>query len=395
MSNDPPVEDAVAASQESWRRARRDLNRRRGDLADLAAGRYAREVRVGDLPVLAPPAWILDEPVPLDRIRLEWAGEPAPVGVTGGEPQAGSALPLRSPGRRFPRYTAAIERLDPPALFENRTGYRLLDVDLSAEPYLRFGLGSYFEKLDLSEAVAHELADATRGCPPAAPSGAALPLRALVGDPFDLRRRVVLPAIETLTLRRDRSTGTATFLLHWRDPAKVATTGGVHSLVPGGEFQPSTDAAHDRENDFDLWRSIVREYSEEVLGQPERDGSSGEPLAYDAWPLYRELERARRNGRVRPYCLGIGVDPLTLSVTILTVTVIDDDVFDDLFGDAVEVNAEGTLVRADGATRVSDGLPFDDEYVSHLLDEGRMASSGACILHRARALRAVLLPDSS
>jgi hypothetical protein len=136
-------------------------------------------------------------------------------------------------------------------------------------------------------------------------------LRALVGDPFDLQRRYVVPAIETLTLRRNRETGEATFLLHWRDPAKVATAAGIYGLIPAGEFQPSTVATHDRENDFSLWRSMVREYSEEILGDPERDGSSGEPLVYEDWPLFREVERAREAGRVTPYCLGIGLDTLT------------------------------------------------------------------------------------
>lgn len=387
-----PTDDPVAASQERWRRTRQALNRSRAELGDVATGRYRPELRIGVLPFLAPPAWMPGAPIPLDRIRLEMAPETPPVAVTGREPEAGAALPLRAPGCRFTCYSQAIGHLEPPALFEDRPSYRLLAVDLSAGPRLRFGMGSYFAKLDLSEAVAHELADLVAHHPADPPARAALPLRTLVGDPFDLRRRAVLPAIETLTLRRDRASGAATFLLHWRDPAKVATTGGVHGLVPAGEFQPSTAAAHDRDRDFDLWRNMVREYSEEVLGQPERDARSGEPLAYDEWPLYHDLERARRQGRVRPYCLGIGVDALTLSATVLTVTVIDDDVFDDLFGGAVEINAEGTLVRAAGATKVSDGLPFDDRCVSRLLDGEPMAPAAACTLRRAHAMRELLLP---
>jgi hypothetical protein len=64
---------------------------------------------------------------------------------------------------------------------------------------------------------------------------------------------------------------------------------------------------------------------------------------YDDWPLYRSLEQARGDGRVTPYCLGIGLDTLTLTATILTFAVIDDDVFDELFGSTVEINA----LRAD------------------------------------------------
>lgn len=105
------------------------------------------------------------------------------------------------------------------------------------------------------------------------------------------------------------------------------------------------------------------------------------------------MERARGEGRIRPYCLGVGLDTLTLTATILTVTVTDDDIFDELFGNTVDINAEGTLVSAADATKVSDGVPFDQECVSRLINDEPMASPGACILHRAYKFRDVLLGD--
>lgn len=183
---------------------------------------------------------------------------------------------------------------------------------------MTFGLAMYFDKLDLAEAVAHELALAAGAASGTVPPWSEVPLRALVGDPFDLRRRFVVPDIQTLTLRRTRSTGQATFVLHWRDPARVATTGGIYGLVPTGEFQPSTTAGRDRVNDFDLWRNIVREYSEEILGEPERDGSSGALLDYENWDLYRTLQQAREGGRVSVFCLGVGLDALTLAASVLS-----------------------------------------------------------------------------
>lgn len=71
--------------------------------------------------------------------------------------------------------------------------------------------------------------------------------------------------------------------------------------------------------------------------------------------------------------------------------VFDSDVFDDLFGDTVQVNPEGTLVSAADATAVSDGVPFDEESVRRLLTSEPMASPGACILSRAWAFREHLL----
>src|SRR5205814_898446 len=119
-----------------------------------------------------------------------------------------------------------------------------------------------------------------------------LPFRSLIGDPFDLQHRAVPPAITTLTLRRTSGRGSVSFLLHWRDPRKVATAAGLYDVIPAGEFQPSSIAPHDLSNDFDIWRNILREYSEELLGTPEHDGSRSAPIDYDGWPFYRELCQA-------------------------------------------------------------------------------------------------------
>ncbi len=388
--------DPVEASQQAWCRTRRRLNRSRGELARTAARLYSPDVRLGDLPFMARPEWMPDRPIPLEQVRLDWSDDAVGAEVTGTEPEAADVLPLRAPGRRFTRYTTAIKYLDSPALFENRPSYRLLDVDLTLdEPHMRFGLATYFDKLDVSEAVAHELANQTADRNgKRATDWSTLPLRSLVGDPFNLQRRFVMPAVETLTLRQHRVTGDATFLLHWRDPAKVATAAGIYGLIPAGEFQPSSIASWDRHNDFSIWRGMVREFSEELLGEPERDGSSGEPLDYDNWPLYRDLQQALVDGRVRPFCLGVGLDSLTLTATILTVVVFDDDLFDSLFGDTVRINAEGELVSSAESTRVSQGLPFDDATVDRLLTREPMASPGACILDRASSARTMLLSNS-
>ena len=53
-------------------------------------------------------------------------------------------------------------------------------------------------------------------------------------------------------------------------------------------------------SDFDLWRNMLREYSEELLGNPEHDGSSGEPIDYEAQEPFRTLNEGRRQGKVRP-----------------------------------------------------------------------------------------------
>jgi hypothetical protein len=315
--------------------------------------------------------------------------------VTGEEPEARRLLPLCAPGKQYDRYTSAVRYLDPPTLFENRPSYRLLDVDWSGETgRLRFGLATYFDKLDLSEAVGHEHAAAAmtheRDGMPKPVTWAELPFRGLVGDPFDCARRAVVPAITTLTMRVEPNGGPPGFLLHWRDPARVATAGGMYDVIPAGEFQPSSVAMWDQANDFDLWRNIVRELSEELLGAPEHDGSRSAPIVYEGWWLFRELERARRDGRLYVGCLGLGLDALTLAATILTVIVIDGPTFDDVFGDVVQANAEGFTVAASHNQRVADGIPFTEANVRRMLTSEPLASPGAACLHLAWRHRELL-----
>ena len=123
--------------------------------------------------------------------------------------------------------------------------------------------------VDVCEAAAHELAAVHMagkrvGWP-------TLAFRRLIGDPSDLTRRSIAPSINTLTVRRDDRGGS--FLLHDRNSSRVAVAGGMYHLIPAGMFQPSSVSPLDHVNDFDLWRNVMREYSEELLGNPEHDGS--------------------------------------------------------------------------------------------------------------------------
>jgi hypothetical protein len=268
-------------------------------------------------------------------------------------------------------------------LSESRPSYRLLSASIP-KGELGFGLAAYFDKLDVAEAVGHELAAACMGRWRDPPSSAELlqgllPFRSLVGDPFDMTGRAIIPAVTTLTIRLRRYPAEPSFLLHWRDPTKVATAGGVYDVIPVGEFQPASVALWDRRNDFDLWRNVVREYSEELLGAPEHDGSRSTPIDYDRWPLYQGLEQAQQSGTVVPFFLGVGLDALTLAATILTVVVIDDDVFARLFAAATRLNDEGEIVAL-GDGKAVEGIPFTGGAVERMLRSEPMASPGAACL---------------
>jgi hypothetical protein len=272
--------------------------------------------------------------------------------------------------------------LDRPNLFENRLCYRLLGVE-----WPRFTVGAvtvgymrYFDMIDVGEALAHEIAlasiDRDGNVREDRCSWDRLPFRRLVRDPFDLQAYPLMLSISTLTIRRSRAG--ATFLLLRRGAGQVAIAGGMLSVMPTGVFQPTSILPAPEPPDFDLWRNMMREYSEEFLGNPEHDGS-GDSIDYANAEPFRTLDAARRAGKIRVYCLGAGIDALNLVGDLFTVAVFDANVFDEVFDDLVELNEEGTVTS--GPDRQQ--LAFDGSTIHDLLTTEPMAPSGAACLYLA------------
>lgn len=368
--------DPVDVSQRVWRDVRKYLIRHRSALASRAAELYEPSWRLAQTPLLSHDSWLPDKPITLDDIELEWEPSPPKPIVVGQEREARPLLPLRTRLQTFPSYSSAIRYLSPPSLFENRPCYRLLGVSLSehAQAHLRFGQSCYFDKIDVSEALGHELSSAMINSTPSWPE---LPFRSLVSDPFDLVLRTVNTSITTLTIRHEPASGQARFFLLRRDPEKVVTGGGEYGLVPAGEFQPASVSPDSLLSDLSIWRNIVREYSEELLGQPEHDGSSGRPLDYERWPFFWAMEQARGRGELRVYVLGVALNALSLNATIVTAAVIDSVVFDSLFRELTHLNAEGEVVVRLGDDKQRRGVVFDEATVNHLLHVKRMVSPHA------------------
>ncbi|HET7245353.1 MAG TPA: hypothetical protein VFJ07_11020 [Streptosporangiaceae bacterium] len=384
---------AVAAeSAQRWRGVRAALTANRHELGRVAAALYPGLPRAGSADLLCREEWLPPAPLGLDDLPVTWAPEPPGEHVGAVRPTGrydGASVqvrPLRPDGGRYASYTDAVAALDRPALFENRPCYRLLDARLTAPGGLRIGQTSYFEGIDLGHAVAHELASAWQR-PGDAVRMTDLPLRALAGDPCALARRPAVVAVTTLTLRRDAAGG-ASFVLHWRDPAKVNHGGGLYQVMPVGLFQPVTDSPAALRHDLSLWKSMVREFSEEFLGTPEEYQTSGGLLDYDAWPFYRRLTAARREGRLSVHCLGLGVDPLTFATDVLAVAVFDAPLFDAEFARLVALNAEGRVITGGGPA----GIPFTAESLARLTG-GRepLQAAGVAVLNLAWQHRAQLL----
>ncbi|WP_307874472.1 transcriptional regulator [Frankia nepalensis] len=377
---------ALTDSERAWLRVRDQLKRHRHELAVAAAGQYPAATHVAGTPLLADPRWLPPVPIDLSEVDLQLVPDRPAGGLTGREPVSEAMRPLRRDGSRHDTYAAAVATLAPPAVFANLPTYRLLEADLAGgRGRMVFRLGRYFDGLNVGEACAHEYAAHVL-------EGGGQPLRAAVGDPRDLTRRAANLAISTLTLRLDRAAGTATFLLHLRDPAKVGHAGGLYQVIPAGIFQPAGPAPWNERNDFDLWRSMVREFAEELGGEPEGHGSDLAPVDYAAWPFAARLTRARAEGGVRVRVLGMGTDPLTFATDLLTVAVFDAPTFDAVFGARVDANDEGQVLSAlDGATGT--GIAFDQANVDRLTRREPMQAAGAALLALAWRHRGVLLRD--
>jgi hypothetical protein len=362
----------LTPSERDWLEVRRYLQEHRHDLAVRAAEEFPASARMAGTPLLAAPGWLPAVPVPLSDISLELTAAADGAAGTPWPPGDAAALPERADGTRYLSYSQALAELAAPAVFENRVTYRLTAADLaSGAPRLTFAGGRYFDGIDTGEAAAHEFAATGLGRPPRGP-------RVRLDNPCDLRRRPANLAISTLTLRLDRAAGRASFLVHRRDPARVGHAGGLYQVVPVGVFQPSGPAARPAGPDFSLWRCLVREFAEELAGHPEEYGGAAD---YEAWPFARQLTEALEAGQIRVWCLGLGTDPLTYATDLLTVAVIDSDVFDAWFSVNPRHNAEGTVLAA-------------REFAAHVIDRTLtrepVQAAGAAVLRLAWQHREML-----
>lgn len=370
---------------EHWRRVRQTLNHRRPLLTKLAADLYPGALRVQGTSLITTGDWFLEHPAPLSSVGLRWTADAAAPQVNGTEPESEHCRPTGLNGTRYPRYSRAIRDIDRPVLFENRVSYRLLGVQRDGTAIRQeYGPTTYFDMVDVCEAAAHELAASwlNRG----KVTWDDLPFRRLIGDPFALARRPLLPSVDTLTIRHDPR-GRSSFMLHRRNAGNVAVAGGMAHVMPAGVFQPSGLAPWNVAADFDIWRNIMRELSEEFLGNPEHDGS-GSLVDYASEEPFKSLEAARLDGSITVWSAGTALDPLTLAGEILTILVIDADVFDDIFAGLVSRNSEGdVLPGADGSV----GMPWRRDSVFQLLAEQPLAPAAAGLIEYAWKHRDALM----
>lgn len=373
--NEKLLTSQLTLSEQRWLKIRSHFQEHRYRLAVYAARHYSQLVKVDSTPLLSTPHWLPDHPIPLDQIELQYTPDAAFTGVTGTEPAAQQLLPVRADGSRYRTYSEAVAALAAPGLFENRSTYRLLRAELHTAPRMVFGRGSYFDGIDVGDAAAHEFTAVTLG------EMTAPDFRATIADPCDVTRRPVNVALSTLTLRHNATIGTAVFPLHRRDGTAVGHAAGMYQVLPVGIFQPVGEQPWNIQNDFSLWRCIIRELAEELRGETENYGTDRGPIDYDSWVFSAQLNQAIETGQVRVFCVGIGVDPLTFATDILTVVTVDAPLYDELFAHIADTNPEGSIVPA---------VPFTAENVKRYASHEPTQAAGAALLRLAWRHRSVL-----
>jgi hypothetical protein len=378
----PTADIRVRSSQQTWLRIRKELGRHYAVLAKTAAQLYPEPDRVVNTGLITRSDWLFSQPIDLSDLLISLVAATSAPFITGAEDDSCDARPLLEAGRRYSRYSHAMRDIAKPRLFVDNPGWRLIDVDFSSSPTrsLVFGDTTYFEVLDVCEALAHETAigHLSDGGRPTPASWKGLPFRRLLGDPFDFSRRPVMPSTDTLTIRAEPAG--ASFVLHYRDSSSVASSGGMLGLIPAGAFQPSTARREDSHADFDLWRNIMREYSEELLGNSEHVGG-GARINYNNEP-FRSLDRGLRAGKIRAFCFGIAFDALTLWAELLTAVVFDADIYDRIFANMIITNAEGSIAQI-GLARRAAQIPFKQHVIGKLTASGHLTPEAAGCLNLA------------
>ena len=333
--------EMTKASQDTFRSERRDLVSNRAELGLKAVQMYNESDVIPGTRCLAPEAWRFVPPVHIDAVTVELEGVPRSYPISASA-ELHRLLPFESKGRRFARYSGAIQADSElrPGLWWDAHSYDLCGFNYEADS-VRFTVAptTYFRTLDLCESLAHEFASHPERVHQ---MGARLPLRRQLADPFDLTRRPSVPAFSVLTILRSAD-GAATFLMHARNPKMVGTGGDQRHVIPSGQFQPTSRYCPDDGSEADLWVLFMREFAEELLGVEEAGGDSGEKIDREAAP-FSELASLKENGYLRLHILGVGLDPLTLWPDIMGAVVIDVDRSEHLLDRLSLRNDEGVVL---------------------------------------------------
>lgn|GEM_PF-1345018 len=386
-------------SKEKYLRCRKYLKTNRSQLSYIAAEKYQRYI-TENLPLVTGENWIPDEPVPLNKVVLTTSQDHWNTNGDSDEDVRYSTfyqlwyMPFVSCLRKAENYSEAIGALDKPKIFKNRKHFRLISVYINADVFrLTFGLSSYFKYIDTCEVLCYESA-----VKELAKGSWKLILNVLSKrrslTPFSFDKMHSNAGINTLTLIR--AGGALYFYMHTRSKNEIGSAMGQNHVVPAGEFQPASDnlTAKALDADFNILHNILREYAEEFLGMEEYEGKDGISIDYENDPPFDVFKEGLDSKRIRPFFLGLGIDPLSFKTEILTVCVFDEEIFRTIFknnGSEYRLQSEiefGKLI-AEGKRELN-GMLFNEDNVG-IFHKGNTLPAGVACLKLAWKFRDQLM----
>lgn len=277
------------------------------------------------IPVLCHPSFLPDRPLDVAKFEakesLIW--EPPPR-----DPPASSA------------FVPILQGADPNGHLYDGFLYRLVAMDDG--PRFHFCPGSYYSFVETCEVLSYELALAMVDHPEIReiievrshhryPDALALlekkkaiPLRRRAG-PLDFSARHTAFGTATLVIHK-RSKKPPLFIMNVRS-TELSETPGLKHVIPAGTFQPNVLGDQDHDIEFSFKENIIREFAEELLGDPGLRSEGGFPL--DVNEMYGERARrfrslVRDRDVVDLLYLGTVVDPLNLKPEIITILMVHD-----------------------------------------------------------------------
>lgn len=327
------ISDASKRKQMEEFLAHREFLASNRKLAAILAEFYYRDLGLKILdervPILYKDGWIPPTPIDLEKVRLEWCSHK--------EFNFDKSIFAKQDILPFggKRYSSLQKEFIEGIILYDAPTYRLMEIEHPKENdyILKFGLDTYFNYVDTCELLAYELckeivkmvkanieftADSVK-------DRTKLRLRSQI-SPFDFTNRSATAGINTILIVLDNKQFSK-FYLHERS-AELAEGMNTLSVVPAGTFQPRHihDAYHTQ--DFDLYANLMREFAEELLGEKEFRNLSRELTDIFQMEILKKINFFVKEGLIKVYYLGIGLDCLTTKPEILTALVLEREIID-------------------------------------------------------------------
>lgn len=373
----PHIAQRREEGRQAFAEARRQIARERPTLTEKMYQKHNSNHHDPRLPgLLTAPNLVPEFPIPIGNVEVDVNSRPFASSIVSSRKYR-KMLPRKKSGGRIRRYSDAITDICPPGLWFDADCYALREVNMTkSSGKISFSRLSYFEGVDVAEALAHE---AVRQNAWRMPSRN--PIRNSVGCPLDFESRPTLVAVSALTLCVGSTS--ASFYLHERDSSKVAMAGGQVHLAPSGVHQPSATDPSTILRDVRPVFTLCREYAEEFLGVEEARGVRGASLSYEFDRPYSEilnLLMAPSTEDSGCWMLGVGIDPLTFAAEMICVTLIPETMFNEVFSELKLEDEEGFLRGAAINSGKLIGYEFNASTIEYLVETGRLSPAANAAL---------------